>query len=216
MACGNAEPVQRSNAGRATLIFLAGVIASSCSEKSDPERSQNSKAEKAEASLRSPAGTEERPNLREVERSSGSAVESAEAEKEGEQEPPADEIGEDCVAFLRSTKTIPAVASNSDCPQCPVSSEGSELLKFNDIRVDRVVRSGSTCEVDVTIRATFNPSTHEQIAGGLTAWISPEQKANYSQGETPSGQQVYKVKIIYRRDRNGWRAVEFDRQEPKP
>jgi hypothetical protein len=154
---------------------------------------------------------EERTNESEFERSSTSEAQSSEAERENEREPPEDEIAQDCVAFLRSTKTIPGNGANSDCPQCVATTEATEVLKFDDIRVDRVARSESTCAVNVTIHATFNPSTRESIAGGLTAWISPEQKAQYLQGKTPSDQQVYKVKAIYRRDRKGWRAVEFDR-----
>jgi hypothetical protein len=198
----------------AAFIFIVAAITPSCSEKSVPERKQNFQKE-AKPGPEAMALSGARSNEAEVERSSTSAVESTELERE-EQQPPADVIGEDCVAFLRATKTIPGNGKNIDCPTCPVSPEGAEVLKFDDIQVNRVVPSGSNCEVNVTVRATFNPSTHETISGGLTAWISPEQKEKYLQGEAPSGQQVYKVKVIYRRGREGWRAVEFDRQGPNP
>jgi len=199
------------NIGRATLIIVAGVMTASCSEKPGVDRNQNAKAEEAKPSQDFAAGNENRTKKSEVERSSTSETDSVEAERENERQPPADEIGEDCVAFLRSTKTGSGNGANADCPQCPVDTEAKEVLKFDKIRVDRVVCSGSSCEVNVTIHATFNPSTRESIVGGLTAWISPEQKAKYSRGETPSGEQTYKVKVTYRLDRKGWRAVEFDR-----
>ncbi len=199
------------NIRRVALIFLAGVIAASCSEKSDFDRDQNSQAEEAKPGQDVPAVNEERPSEFEVERSSTSEAESAEAEAGNELEPPEEEIGEDCVAFLRATVTVAAKRANGDCPQCPVSTEATEVLKFGDLRVDGVSCSESTCEVFVTIHGTFNPSTGEEIAGGLIAWIPPEQRERYLRGETPSGQQVYKVKVIYRRDPKGWRVVEFDR-----
>ena len=195
------------NVRRVILILVAGVITASCSEKSGPDRKQNPQAEEAKPKLEVAAENEKRTNQSETERSPGSVTES----EGNELQPPEDEIAEDCVAFLRSTKTVPAHVANADCPQCAVSTEAKEVLKFDDIRVDRVARSESTCEVNVTIHATFNPSPCESIAGGLTAWISPEQKAKYLQGEIPSGQQTYQVKVIYTRDRNRWRAVEFDR-----
>ena len=199
------------NIRRVALIFLAGIITASCSEKSEADRNQNSQAKDAKPSQEVAAVNEERTNKPEVERPSTSKAESAEAKREDELQPPEDEIAEDCVAFLRSTKTVPAQSANVDCPQCPAPTEATEVLKFDDIRVDRVARSESTCEVHVTIHATFNPSTRENIAGGLTAWISAEQRAQYLQGKTPSDQQVYQVKITYRRGPKGWRAVEFDR-----
>jgi hypothetical protein len=196
---------------RLTLIFVAGFIAASCSEKPAVDRNQNSQTEKAKAGPEVAAQNEMRTNGSEAQHPSASESESSEAEGKNELQPPEDEIAEDCVAFLRSTKTIPANGANADCPQCPANTEAREVLKFDDIRVDRVARAESTCEIHVTIRATFNPSTRENIGGGLTAWISPEQRAKYLQGEIPPGQQVYKVKIIYRRSGKRWRAVEFDR-----
>jgi len=115
------------------------------------------------------------------------------------------------VALLRSTKTVPANATPNDCQTCPAAEDGSDVLKFNDIKVDRVDRSETTCEVYVTMRATFNPSTRQNIAGGLTGWISPGIKEQLLRGETPAEQQTYKVKVIYRRTPKGWRPVEFDR-----
>jgi hypothetical protein len=184
------------NIPRVIVIFLAGVVAS-CSEKSGGDRSH---LQTTEATPREEAGPpkEER------------AVDS-ERKDEDELSPAEDEVAEDCVAFLRSTKTVPAHSANADCPQCPATTEATEVLKFDDIHVDRVAHSESTCEVHVTIHATFNPSPSESITGGLTAWISPEQRAQYLQGKTPSDQQIYQVKITYRRDPKGWRAVEFDR-----
>jgi len=180
------------NIRRVILIVVASIITASCSEK--PELKNEAKP-----------GTDAAPPKEER------ATES-ESQAERELSPAEDEIAEDCVAFLRSTKTVPAHGANLDCPQCPATTDATEVLKFDGIQVDRVVRSESACEVEVTIRATFNPSTREPIAGGLTAWISSEQRAKYLQGEVPPGQQVYKVKVGYRRSGGTrWRAVEFDR-----
>lgn len=184
------------NIRRVALIFLAGVITASCSEKSGVDSNQNSQTKEAKPSPEVAASKEERGDR---------------SEAKGELQPLDDEIAEDCVAFLRSTKTVPANGAKADCPQCPVNPEEKEVLKFDAIQVDRVTLSESTCEILVTIHATFNPSTRESIAGGLTAWISPEQRAKYLEGEVPSGPQVYKVKVIYRRSGKRWRAVEFDR-----
>jgi hypothetical protein len=179
------------NIRRVALIFFASLITASCSEKS--------------------VGTNEAKPGPDVATPKEERANESEAPGETELSPPEDEIAEDCVAFLRSTKTVPAHSANPDCPQCPATTEEKEVLKFGAIQVDRVTRSESTCEILVTIHATFNPSPRESITGGLTAWISPEQRAKYLLGEIPPGQQVYKVKVIYRRSGKRWRAVEFDR-----
>ncbi|MEP6604111.1 MAG: hypothetical protein ABJB69_09205 [Spartobacteria bacterium] len=178
-------PFVLMNIARVTLIFAA-LIAISCSEKSVPG-----------------------PNEK-IKPSQEIAAQSSEAKEESELAPPEDEIAEDCVAFLRSTKTVPANPANADCPQCDANAEAKEVLKFDSIKVDRTKCSESTCEIDVTIRATFNPSPPGVIAGGLTGWISPERRAQYSHGQTPSGAQTYQVKVTYRRAATGWRAVEFN------
>jgi hypothetical protein len=79
------------------------------------------------------------------------------------------------------------------------------------MKTERISCSGDTCTVLVTIRVSFNPGAGERIAGGLTAWISPEQRSAYLSGHTPSGEQAYRVQITYKRRAEGWRAVEFDR-----
>src|SRR5919197_5183612 len=78
---------------RAALIFVAGIITASCSEKPAPDREKDA----SEAS---------RELVRESE------VET------GELQPGEDKIGEDCVAFVRSTKVVPARAASADCPGC--------------------------------------------------------------------------------------------------
>jgi len=118
------------NVRRVALIFLAGVIAASCSEKSDLHRDQNSQAEEAKPDQDVPAVNDERTSEFEVERSSTSEAESAEAEAGNELGPPEEEIGEDCVAFLRATVTVAAKRANGDCPQCPVSTEATEVLSL--------------------------------------------------------------------------------------
>jgi hypothetical protein len=176
---------------RLIFVVLATGIATSCSERSHFDQ-------------RTPEA--------EVSGSAAPAAESSREPETNELSPGDEDITHDCVAFLRSTKTVPPDGGpTADCPQCPTSSEGKEVLTFRDIRVDRIVRSKSSCEAYVTVNATFNPSARQTISGGLTAWISPEQKAQYAQGKIPSDPQVYKVKVIYMRRGNGWRPVEFDR-----
>ena len=84
-------------------------------------------------------------------------------------------------------------------------------MAFRHMKTDSVSCSGDTCTVLVTIRAVFKPGAGETIAGGLTAWIPQEQRSAYLRGETPLGEQVYRVQITYKRRGEGWRAVEFDR-----
>ena len=173
---------------RAALIFVAGVITASCSEKSVPDRDDDSAASETP---REPARKSER------------------TEGEDERQPREDEIGEDCVAFVRSTKVVPAQAASTDCPGCP--ARGTDVLSFRHMKTDAVSCSGDTCTVVVTIRALFNPGSGETLAGGLTAWIPPEQRSAYLSGRTPSGEQAYRVQITYKRRGEGWRAIEFDR-----
>jgi len=178
------------NIRRAALIFVAGIITASCSEKPAPDREKD-------------ANTSEVPRelVREPE------VETAEGGDE--LQPGEDKIGEDCFAFVRSTKVVPARAASADCPGCPAG--GTDVLAFRHMKTDSISCSGDTCTVLVTIRAVFNPGAGETIAGGLTAWIPPEQRSAYLSGHTPSGEQVYRVQITYKRRAEEWRAVEFDR-----
>ena len=170
----------------AALILVAGIITVSCSEKSAPDR-------------------EKRSNTSETTREAGPEV----AKGEDERQPGEDEIAEDCVAFVRSTKVVPARAPSADCPGCPAA--GAEVLAFRQMKTDRISCSGDTCTVLVTIRVSFNPGAGERFAGGLTAWIPPEQRSAYLSGHTPSGEETYRVQITYRRRGDAWRAVEFDR-----
>jgi hypothetical protein len=130
--------------------------------------------------------------------------------KETEEQPHEDEIAEDCVAFVRATKIFPKTAA-ADCPGC--SAEGTEILAFRQMRMDRISCAPDTCEVAVTLQAVFNPAPAGTITGGLTAWISPEQRLQYLEGHPPEGEQVYHVKITYRRTSEGWRAIEFDKAD---
>lgn len=131
---------------------------------------------------------------------------------ETEQQPREDEIAEACVAFVRATKVVPQ-APASDCPGC--SAQGSELLAFRQMRMERVSCTADSCEITVTLRAFFNRTPAGTITGGLTAWISPEQRLQYLNGHPPEGEQAYRVKIIYKRTSEGWRAIEFDKADPQ-
>jgi hypothetical protein len=172
------------------LIVVAGIIAASCSEKSAPDQDKH-------------------PSTPQATREPGPQV----ADGEDEPRPREDEIGEDCVAFVRSTRIVPARTPTANCPECP--AEGAELLAFRQMQTDRISCSGDTCTVFVTVRVSFSPGAGETIAGGLTAWISPEQRSEYLSGRPPSGEQSYRVKIIYKRRGEGWRAAEFDRADLK-
>jgi hypothetical protein len=173
------------NARRAVILLAATLVTGSCSEKPAPVKPQL-EAEKAEAGK-------------------------GEAEKEEtEKQPREDEVAEDCVAFLRATKIFPKTAT-ADCPGC--SAAGIEVLAFRQMRIDRISCSPDACEVAVILRAVFNPAPAGTITGGLTAWISQEQRVQYLNGHPPEGEQVYRVKIIYRRTGKAWRAIEFDRAD---
>ena len=173
---------------RAALIVVAGIITASCSEKPAPDREKHS----------SPAQATRAP-----------APESAEAEVV--LQPRENEIAKDCLGFVRSTKVVPAPGPTADCPGCPAG--GAEVLTFQQMKTDRISCSGDTCTALVTIRVSFKPGRGERIAGGLTAWISPEQRSEYLTGRTPSGEQAYRVKITYKRRGERWRAAEFDRAD---
>jgi hypothetical protein len=170
----------RINIRRAALIFIAGIITASCSEKSPPDREKDVNASEVET-----------------------------AEGGNEPQPGKDEIEEDCAAFVRSTKVVSARPAGTDCPGCPAG--GTAVLAFRGMKTDAVSCSGDTCTVVVTIQAVFNPGSGETVAGGLTAWIPPEQRNAYLSGHTPSGEQAYRVQITYKRRGAAWRGVEFDR-----
>lgn len=185
---------------RLSLLVLALVSLGACSHKSD----------------RHAAKEEQEEHDRSQNRSGGAEKESAERKheeqgEEGEKHPAEDEIVEDCVGFLQSTVAVPpgASAAHGECPTCPTTADTVQVLKFESAEVDRVIRGDTSCEAEVKIRATFNPSKGGTISGGLTGWIPVEQRERYSRGETPSGDQFYTVKIAYRRRGNSWRAVEF-------
>jgi hypothetical protein len=172
------------------VTCLASFLIASCSEKPAPANPQPD-AEKSEAEKKD------------------AAKEKAEKE-ETEERPHEDEIAEDCVAFVRATKILPKTAA-ADCPGC--SAEGTEILAFRQMRIDRISCSADTCEIAVTLRAVFNPAPAGTITGGLAGWISQEQRLHYLEGHPPEGEQVYRVKITYRRTGEGWRAIEFDRAD---
>jgi hypothetical protein len=136
-------------------------------------------------------------------------LDKADAEEETEARPSQEEVGEDCVRFVHATRAVMNNAPN--CPTCPGATNGADVFQFDGAQVDNVSCSEKSCDVAVTIRATFNPSKGGKIAGGLTAWIPVEQREAYEHGQTPAGQQSYRAKITYRRTSSGWQMAEFDR-----
>jgi len=170
-----------------TLIALV-LLAAACSRRSDPDRKD--KSDKTSEHESGVANSPER--------------------EEKESQPSEDNIVEDCLAFVWLTKAMPAkTTSAADCPECPSSAEGTQVLKFQAAKVDRASCVGGTCEVAVSIHASFNPSKGGTITGGLTGWIPLEQREQYSRGQTPPGEQVYRLNITYRQEGERWRLVDF-------
>ena len=176
-----------TNIGQVALIVVAGLVSASCSEKSRPDREKNADG------------------------SSRELVRESQTEKEGEAErrPDKDQIAEDCAAFVRATKVVSAGTPRTDCPACP--AEGTDVFSFRHMKTDRISCSGDTCTVVVTIFSVFNPGSGQSFSGGLTAWIPPEQRTAYLSGQTPTGEQTFRVQITYKRHGEAWQAVEFDR-----
>ena len=136
---------------------------------------------------------------------------SADERAKEEAQPENDVIAEDCTAFVRATRVLPKAQTTGDCPGCALK-DAAEVLQMKGLTVDQVKRSSDSCEVVATIQAVFKSSAGGgTINGGLAGWIPLEQRKAYEAGQTPPEQQTYRVRIIYRRTRNGWRAVEFDR-----
>lgn len=181
-----------------TLISFA-LLAAACSRTSDSDRKDRSDKTSEEI------GATDLDEARKHE--PGVATSPERGEKETQ--PSADEIVEDCHAFTWLTKAMPAKTTSADCPQCPSSAEGTEVLKFQGAKVDRVSCAGGTCEVAVSLHASFNPSKGGTITGGLTGWIPLEQREQYSRGQTPPGEQVYHLNITYRQEGERWRLVDF-------
>ena len=174
---------------RVTSIFVASLAIASCSEKSPPANNANT-PEGPGQPVQAPTG------------------QTAEA-KAALPPPPIGQIERECLALLRATKVIPAQAASADCPGCPVG--GTEVLTVRQMKTDAISCSGDTCNALVTIRAVFNPGSGERMAGGLTAWIPPEQRSAYLSGQPPPDEQTYRVQATYKYRGGAWVAVEFDR-----
>ena len=171
---------------RLALLTLIGLGLASCSEKSAQDGNTEATATPqavAPAPVGKTGGSEAQPRER--------------------------KIAEDCVTLLRSTRVVSTETANPDCPGCPTG--GTEVLTLQQMTTDNVSCSGDTCTVVVTMRAVFNPGAGEKMAGGLTAWIPPEQRHAWLRGDTPAGEQTYRVQITYRFRDETWTAVEFDR-----
>jgi hypothetical protein len=180
------------------LISLA-LLAAACSRKSDSDKKNRSDKSSEEI------GATDLDEARKAESKVGNSPE----REEKESQPPEDEIVEDCHAFTWLTKAMPARTPSADCPQCPSSAEATEVLKFQAAKVDSVSCVGGTCEVAVSVHASFNPSKGGIITGGLTGWIPLEQREQYSRGQTPPGEQVYHLNVTYRKEGEEWRLVDF-------
>jgi hypothetical protein len=187
-------------------MFVVVLFAASCSKTSDPHAKDVSNKTKTSEEI---VATDHNRAAGEAEPERSKAAADSGEREEIESQPSADDIAEDCYAFVWLTKATLARGTSGDCPQCPSSEEAIHVLKFETAKVDRVSCTEEICEATVTIRASFNPSKGGTISGGLTGWIPPEQREQYSRGQTPPGEKVYHVNIIYKRKKGGWRAVDF-------
>lgn len=199
---------------RILFIPVVALVAVSCSDRPTPDAKREPPAEPRPAESEMPSG-----NTQHAEEASPSpAAEpdrgAADAEGETDLQPHEDKIAEDCVAFVRATKAVSPPSSTAECPTCP--TDGAEVLRFQSMKMEGIFCSAEACEATVAICVSFNAGSGESIGGGLTAWIAPEQRAEYLRGNTPAGEQVYRVKITYKRAGEAWRAVEFDRMDPEP
>lgn len=201
------------NICRFAVIFAVGLISASCSDKPGADQNKDSAVEASEPDAKVASAKAQGRDANESRSSRESERESADAEDKTELQPHEDEIAEDCVDFVRATKAAPAANASDDCPGC--SSEATEVLRIQQVKTDRISCAPAACEVDVTIGAFFNPGAGESIGGGLTGWISPEQTTEYLRGHPPAGEQIYHVRIIYKRLGDEWRAIEFDRANPE-
>jgi hypothetical protein len=116
---------------------------------------------------------------------------------------------DDCLAFVAATRSASAKPGNT-CSTCPANVESKQVFKPIGIDITRISGAGNRCEANATIRVAFNPTTGQPITGGLVGWISPQQRDEWQHGKAPPGEQVYRVKVTYIRERNHWRAVEFE------
>src|SRR5437016_3183230 len=98
--------------------------------------------------------------------------------REKESQPDKDQIAEDCVSFVQATKV--SRPNSADCPACSV--EQSPALAFREMHLDRISCTPIACEAIVTLRAVFNEAAKGTISGGLTAWISAEQRQEFLNG----------------------------------
>ncbi len=187
------------------IAFVIISLITACSPKGAPDReAKHNEADKGEPSRTPSENTDESRDRDRLD-----TDKKGEAD-EDEERPEEQDIGEDCVAFMRSTIVGPVKGEPGACPTCPSTDSAPEVLKFTDVKINRVTPGGASCQVAATIYATFNPSHGGVITGGLTGWISPEQRARYARGETPPGEQTYNINITYRRTATGWRPVEFN------
>jgi len=170
-------------------LICAAVLAVSCSRKSETRDSSES---------------------RQSSNATASSSKSEQGRDDNDARPAEDEIAEDCVAFVHTTKIIPPNDAGVDCPGCTAGAAGADALSFQQFELNRITCSPTTCNAEVVVRAAFNPGVGI-IAGGLAAWLTPEHRAAYLQGKAPTGPQTFAVKVTYQRVNGGWRAIEFDR-----
>src|SRR4030095_16121182 len=132
---------------RITIISLVAVIIASCSRRFDSQ--SNNELEKPKnsndvADHDGIAHSKSKPSTQGPHQFE---------DRESQSQPSADDISEDCRAFVWLTKALPRDGANADCPQCPSSTEAKQVLNFQAAQVERVSCAAETCEVAVAIHA---------------------------------------------------------------
>jgi hypothetical protein len=199
---GKARSFRLMNKAAIFMTLCGSVLLCSCS-KNESGRQNTTEDRSHETQSESQTGKDSAAEQR-------SAADTRTESEDEELRPSPEEIGEDCVAFVRATKVV-GTRPSADCPQCPAGNS-FEALKFDSVHVEAISCHERNCEVTVTILATFNSTSGgQELAGGLTGWISPEQRRQLLSGQAGKQQQTFRVEVAYRRDGQGWRAVEFSR-----
>src|ERR1700710_1519925 len=111
------------------LLVALSIVGTSCSKKTAGVDSGDDKGG---------------PELTESKASPEEAASSVEEERKEAPEP--DQIGEDCVAFLRATRAVPAQQGSGVCPQCPTGDNNAEVLQFQSFKIGKIAPAGGSCQ----------------------------------------------------------------------
>ena len=85
------------------------------------------------------------------------------------------------------------------------------MFAFRQMRTDAVSCSDNTCTVVATIRAGVQSRFRSNRRWRTDRVDPPGKRSLYLSGQTPPGEQTYRVQITYKHRGEEWRALEFDR-----